>query len=104
VAEVRFSARALRSLRGIERYLGERNPAAAERVIEEIGRACALIGDYPEMGLSFMTHVPVPPRCLPSMKLYGSLRLSMRRDQCGLVPALQRQRLSPSQIHSPLSR
>jgi plasmid stabilization system protein ParE len=50
VAEVRFSARALRSLRGIERYLGERNPAAAERVVEEIGRACALIGDYPEMG------------------------------------------------------
>jgi plasmid stabilization system protein ParE len=50
VAEVRFSARALRSLRGIERYLGERNPAAAERVIEEIGRACALIGDFPKMG------------------------------------------------------
>lgn len=50
MAEVRFSARALRSLRGIERYLRGRNPAAAERVIEEIRRACALIGDYPEMG------------------------------------------------------
>jgi plasmid stabilization system protein ParE len=50
VAEVAFSPRALASLRSIREYLHERNPAAAARVIGEIERACALIGDYPGMG------------------------------------------------------
>ncbi|WP_367278470.1 type II toxin-antitoxin system RelE/ParE family toxin [uncultured Amaricoccus sp.] len=50
VAEVVFSARALASLRRVRTYLLQRNPAAATRVIAEIERACALIGDYPQMG------------------------------------------------------
>jgi addiction module RelE/StbE family toxin len=50
VAEVVFSARALASIWSIRKYLQERNPAAAARVIAEIERACALIGDHPLMG------------------------------------------------------
>jgi plasmid stabilization system protein ParE len=50
VAEVVFSARALASMRDVRRYLAERDPAAAARVIEAIERACALIGEYPWMG------------------------------------------------------
>lgn len=50
MTEVVFSSRALASLRSIRQYLRERNPAAATRVIGEIERACALIGEYPWMG------------------------------------------------------
>ena len=50
MAEVRFSPRALASLRSIRAWLRERDPAAADRVIAEIERACILLGDYPLMG------------------------------------------------------
>ena len=50
MADLAFSPRALASLRGIERYLQERNPGAAARVVEEIGHACDLLREHPWMG------------------------------------------------------
>lgn len=50
MADLAFSPRALASLRNVERYLRERNPAAAERAIAEIGRACDLLREHPWMG------------------------------------------------------
>ena len=50
MADLAFSPRALASIRSVERYLQERNPAAAERVVAEIGRSCDLLRDQPWMG------------------------------------------------------
>ena len=50
MADLAFSPRALASLRRTERYLRERNPTAADRVLAEIERACDLLRDQPWMG------------------------------------------------------
>jgi plasmid stabilization system protein ParE len=50
VADLVFSTRALGTLRSIRSWLGRRNPDAADRVIEEIERACALLREQPMMG------------------------------------------------------
>jgi addiction module RelE/StbE family toxin len=50
VADLAFSPRALASLRRVARYLRERNPAAAERVLAEIERSCELLREHPWMG------------------------------------------------------
>ncbi len=49
MADVHWSARATRSVLEIERYLNERNPAAALAVVAEIERTCALVAGMPMM-------------------------------------------------------
>jgi toxin ParE1/3/4 len=62
VVEVGFSARTERSLRAIDPYVGQRNPMAAERVVEDIEQDCSLIGDYPVMGAGHPGDTPAAPR------------------------------------------
>lgn len=50
MAELAVSARALASLRQVDRYLRDRSPAAADRVIDEIERTCLMLTEQPGMG------------------------------------------------------
>jgi plasmid stabilization system protein ParE len=52
VADLAFSPRAVASLRRIEDFPRERNPAAAERVLADIRRTCDLLLDNPMIGTS----------------------------------------------------
>lgn len=50
MADVRLSRKALADLTAIERWLIERDPAAAARVIAAIEHSLGLLAAYPEMG------------------------------------------------------
>ena len=46
----RFTARAIRQLRGIEEYIRERNPSAARSVGHRIRRTTELLAKFPTLG------------------------------------------------------
>lgn len=48
--KVRYSRRALRQIEEIHRYISERNPRAATRVIVRIEELCEKLGEFPGMG------------------------------------------------------
>ena len=51
--KVGFTDRALAQIDSIEAYLNERNPAAAERVIDRIVGMAELLSDHPLMGRDY---------------------------------------------------
>lgn len=50
MADLAFTPRALASLRGVDRYLRERSPMEADRVLAEIERSCDLLREQPWIG------------------------------------------------------
>jgi plasmid stabilization system protein ParE len=52
VADLVFSARAIRSLRNAADWLHARNPDAARRLVEDVGRTCGMLERFPMAGFA----------------------------------------------------
>ena len=79
MARVRFSRRAVARLDDIGSYISERDPAAAARVLAEIDRAAALIGEHPRIGR---------PARVADLRVFVTRRHRYRviyRVECGTV-------------------
>ncbi len=62
----RLARRAISDLEQISDYLGQRNPSAADRVVDELFRAFDLLAISPEMGISLDELRPQLRMFLPS--------------------------------------
>jgi toxin ParE1/3/4 len=63
---IRISRKARTDLTEIWLYIAERNPAAADRVLDEIERVCRLIATRPKMGRE-------RPELTPNVRSFGAM-------------------------------
>lgn len=63
---IRISRKARTDLTEIWLYIAERNPAAADRVLDEIERVCRLIATRPKMGRE-------RPELKPNIRSFGAM-------------------------------
>ncbi|MFW6163817.1 MAG: type II toxin-antitoxin system RelE/ParE family toxin [Planctomycetota bacterium] len=72
MAEVSWTAEAVRWLKDIHDYIAEDSPDAAARVVESIHRKVEALAEYPQLGQRYKTRTGADTRLL----LYGHDRIA----------------------------